>query len=250
MVLTVDEVIDHARDFHAALSRANVPDGLMVRELTRGVSDLYDQIYRRMPAYLATELDVDLTDPAFNWTGTIDDVPGVSPGIDLTALIPGGWKDLLAGEFWIGTGATAKRLARATPIPWEQRSFNHGFPAFTLRDNAVYFLGPQVRYSRFSVFRLVYTPNPADLTTGGTVPLPHDAREPLASRLALFGMMRLVGHPEFKLTAADVAPFSQRAAGERKEFLTAIFTAAQRQRYVMKDVRPDPGGAFLPGGGR
>lgn len=247
MALAVDEVIDHARDIHPLLSPANAPAGLLLRELTRAVSDLYDQIYPRMPAYLATSLDVDLTDPALDWTGIMEDVPGASPGIDLTTLLAGGWKDITQGEFWMGTGATARKLAVATPTPWEQRAIVQRFPAFTLRDNALYFLGSQQAYSRFSVFRLVYTPNPADLTLGGTVPLPHDAREPLASRLALFGLMRLVGNPEFKITAADIQPFSARAQGERTEFLTAIFRVAQRQRYVVRDVRPDPGGAFGPG---
>ena len=39
MALTVAECIDHARDLHPALSKVNVPDELMCRELTRAVSD-------------------------------------------------------------------------------------------------------------------------------------------------------------------------------------------------------------------
>jgi hypothetical protein len=247
MALLVDDVIDNARDLHPLLSPVNVPDGLMVRELTRGVSDLYDQIYPRNPGYLATTLEVDLTAPGFPWTGVMDDVPGVAPGIDLTTLLAGGWKDITQGEFWMGTGATARRVCVATFAPWEQRQLCSKFPAFTLRDNALYFLGAQGFYNRFSLFRLVYTPAPVDLVLGGTIALPHDAREPLMSRLALFGMMRMVGNPEFKITAADVQPFSVRAAGERAEFLTAIWRVAQRQRYTVRDVRPDPGGAFGPG---
>lgn len=248
--LTVADVIDNARDLHPALSKENVPDRLMVRELTRAVSDLYDQILKRVPAYLSLALDLDLTNPAFNWVGALNDVPGVSAGIDLTTLIPGGWKDITQGEFWIGSGATARCAWKGTFTPWEQRTIQRRFPAFTLRDNALYFMGAQVQYSRFSLFRLVYTPAPADLVLTGNVPLPHDAREPLASRLALFGLLRLIGQPQFKISAADTAPFATRATGERKEFLTAVFGIAQRQRYVMRDVAPDPGGSFQPGGGR
>ncbi len=249
MPLLVDDVIDNARDMHALLSRENFPDELAVRELTRAVSDYYDQIYPRMPAFLATTLEIDLTDPAFDWAGAMNDVPGESPGVDLSTLIAGGWKDLTQGEFWIGTGATARCVAKATPTPWEQRTQSNRFPAFTFRNDALYFLGQQFNYARYSLFRLVYTPNPADLASGGTVPLPHDAREPLASRLAVFGLMRLIGNPQFKITAADIQPFGARASAERKEFFTAIFRVAQKQRYTMRDVSPDPGGSFGPGVG-
>ncbi len=246
MTLTVADVIDNARDLHPALSKENVPDRLMVRELTRAVSDLYDQIYPRVPSYLAIPLEVDLTNPSFNWVGVMNDVPSEAPGLDLTTLIAGGWKDITQGEFWIGSGATARCWWKGVFTPWEQRNVTRRFPSFTLRNNALYFLGSQQQYSRFSMFRLMYTANPADAVKGGSVPLPHDAREPLASRLALFGLMRLVGIPQFKISAQDVAPFSDRAQGERKEFLTAVFRVTQRQQYVMRNTQPDPGGPWGP----
>ncbi len=245
--LTVDDVIDNARDLHPLLSRENVADELMVRELTRAVSDIYDQIYPRMPAYLSTTLDIDLTDPGFDWAGALNDVPGESPGIDLSTLIAGGWKDLTQGEFWKGSGATARCLSKATPTPWEQRTFCARFPAFTLRNNALYFLGQQVNYSRFSLFRIIYTPSIADLTLGGNIALPRDAREPLASRLAVFGLMRLVGNPQFKISQQDIGPIASRASSDRSSYLTAIFRTAQKQRHVMRDTNPAPGGPFGPG---
>lgn len=245
--LTVDDVIDNARDLHPLLSRENVADELMVRELTRGVSDFYDKIYPQMPAYLATSLDIDLTDPGFNWAGALNDVPGESPGIDLTTLLAGGWKDLMQGEFWKGSGAAARCMAKATPTPWEQRTMCARFPAFTFRDNALYFLGQQVNYSRYSIFRLVYTPSIDDLTLGGNVPLPRDAREPLASRLAVFGLLRLVANPTFKITQNDIEPIAARASSERKSYFTKVFRDAQKQRHVMRDTNPDPGGPFGPG---
>ena len=89
-------------------------------------------------------------------------MPGLSPptGLDLSTLIAGGWKDLLSGEFWVGTGANAVRVTKGSFIPWEQRMLRGRRPAFTLRNDALYFLGPQVFYARFSLFRLVYTPKP------------------------------------------------------------------------------------------
>ena len=92
----------------------------------------------------------------------------------------------------------------------------------------------------------MYTPNPADCVKAGTVPLPLDAREPLASRLAMFGLLRLVGDPKFKIASADVVPFTQRASGERKEYLQSVFRITQRQQYVMRDVQPNPGGPWGP----
>lgn len=247
--LLVADVIDNARDLHPLLSRENVPDPLMVRELSRAVGDFYDQIYPRVPAFLAQSLEVDLTDPSFNWDAVIEDVPGLTPptGIDLTTELAGGWKDLMKGEFWRQTSGPVRGPVEAVFIPWEQRTLGGRRPAFTLRDNALYFLGCAAQYQQFAIFRLLYTPNPADMTLGGSVPLPLDAREPLASRLAVFGLMRLVGNPEFKITQQDIGPFADRAANERREFLTAIFRITQRQRYVMRDVRPDPGGPWGPG---
>ena len=172
----------------------------------------------------------------------MNDVPGgPAAGLNLATLLPNGWKDITQGEFWMTGGA---RPVVATFQPWEQRSLPSRKPAFTLRDDALYFLGCQADYNRYSTFRMVYTPNPADMTLTGTVPLPHDAREPLASRLAVFGMLRMVGNPAFKIAAADVQPFAVRAGSERKEFLTAIFRITQRQKYVVRDVRVDPGGPW------
>ncbi len=244
MTISVVSVIDEARDFHAALSKQNVPDALMVGELRRALDDLINQIFPRVPAFVAVTLEVDLTDPSINWDAVCNDIPG-GTGFALESLIPGGWKDPMKGEFWwLASGNVSRRPEIGTFVPWEQRTLPCRKPAFTLRNNALYFLGAPALYQHYQTFRLVYTANPAVLQLGDNIPLPDDVHIPLASRLAVFGLRRLISMPNINVTAEMVGPFADQAKSDRAEFLQRVFRTTQRQRYVVNDVRPDPGGPW------
>lgn len=235
MAFTVAQVLNRARDQHPALDPVNTPLPLALRYLSECSRELYQAIAIRVPAYLAVELEVALPLASFE------------DGVDLTTEIPGGWKDLLQGDFQLSTPATPESWVRAPFFPWEQRDLGRRAPAFTLRHNVIYFLGQEQFYSNYSNFKLSYTAIPTDLTADtNAIPLPDDARGTLALQLAAFFIARLLGSPSYQITPQIVGAFDQRAGKSRADFLDRIWRTTQRQDYSVRDVRGMGGGGGGP----
>lgn len=227
MTITAAQILNRARDLHAALSEQNAPDVLMFRELSARQDTFFDKIFARVPAMLAKVLTVPLPLADFD------------AGVDLATEIPGGWKDLTpAAEFRLSGTPVPRAIVEAKFIPWEQRLMGPSLPAFTLRDNTLFFLGSDTNYARFTEFRLTYTPIPERIVDeDSVVALPDDALEPLAAGLASFGLRRLVGNPLYGVTMAMWRTYDEDAALQEAMFLRRIFMGiAQRQNYSVKVV--------------
>lgn len=241
MTLTAGTVINNARDQHTLLSPSNAPAILAYRELSRLQRALYTEIFSRVPAFLSQRVDIALTPDIFarltenDGVRITEDAPDVDPssGLDLTTLIPGGWLDITPGsEFWF----SGTCFDRGRFFPWEQRDMACA-PAFTLRNNFLYLLGNAAAYSRYSEWRLYYTPIPAAITADNSpISLPDDSCECLSKLLAGFFLKRLVGNAEFKVTGEIMAMYMGEAMEEKKNFLSRIFRVTQRQTYRVRDV--------------
>lgn len=226
MTLTVGTVINHARDLHPALSAVNAPDVLAYRYLSRAIDGLYEDIARRVPAFLGTQAVVTFPLPSF------------AAGVDLTALIPGGWKDLLDGVVTLSnTTSVPPATIPCLFVAFEQRDMTNPVPSFTFRNNVLYFLGLDTDYAGFASFTLTYTPLANDVTSKlSVIALPDDARGPLAAMLAAFFLKRLVDDPAYKVTAKTAALYMKDAAEEERDWLTRIWRLTQRENYVIRDV--------------
>ena len=254
MTLTADDVINRMRDKHPSLSPQNAPQPVALRELTALVQGLYSDIFPRVPGLLAQTVAITLLGVAFDritedgYVRVVESAPdSTTNGIDLTTVIPDGWLDLLMGEFLYDTTNSTRGPVQATFVPFEQVNHPSQLPAFTLLGNTLFFVGQASIYGNFVQFNVTYTGLPADLSAPtSTVSLPGDAREPLASMLAAALLGRLIGNPQWEVTADVVGRFEARAAGQRAAFLKRIYRTTQRQIYHMRDVRPDPGGPWFP----
>lgn len=216
------------RDLHPALSKSNAPAQLAFRQLSRFQRDLVQEMVVRIPAYLSQELVVTLPLADFE------------AGINLTTLLPDGWKDLLEGECrYSASGASPHRKCPAAFIPYEVRKQNHQRPAFTFQSNVLYLLGCANDYSQFDQFILAYTGAPPQLTAASsTFVVPDDAQDYLAYALAAFHLKRMVGQPAFNVDAETAALYMSDAATARAQFLKRIFQLSQRQSYSVRDVTP------------
>ena len=226
MALTAAAVLNHARDLHPSLSTVNAPNVLGFRALSRIVSELYEEIAHRVPAFLGVQATVTLPLPVF------------TAGIDLVALIPGGWKRLLDGFFtYTASSTNPPTTVRGNSIPYEQRDMNCPLPAYTLRSNVLYLLGQASDYTNFSTFVLTYTPASVDISAlTDTIPLPDDARAALVGMLAAFFLKRLIDDPRYTVTAATAGLFTGDAGVERARFLRRIWRTTQNTDYVIRDA--------------
>lgn len=238
MTLAVADVIDEARDHSALLSETNAPSKLLLRELSRGIRDLFTQIAPRVPEFVALNVSIEMADIDFS-TGA---------AVDLATQIPDGWLDLTQIGFTAATapvpGATIP--TPATIVPWMQRNRPARFPAVTFRNDVLYIIGTAAQYGRYGTMQIQYTPNPDALTLGGDVPLPADAKDCLGIRLAAFGLGRLQGNPNFDVDKETVAEKKAEAKESRRLFLQRVFRLSQKQDHRMKDVNADPGGPWIP----
>ena len=223
MSLTAGEVINHARDLHAALSPANAPAVLGYRALSRIQRDLLTDVVMANPAYLATQAKVAMPLADFN------------DGIDLNGVL-GEWADLV--EIF-GRWATASNFElRVWSIPWEQRDLAQRWPSFTLRNNTVYLMGTETGWSQIAELRLTYSAVPLDLTSDSSVFALHDdARETLAASLAAFYLGRLVGNPEYQVGLDASTASDARATETRSQWMRRIIMVTQRQSWQIRDVR-------------
>lgn len=226
MALTVADVINHARDQHPSLSPLNAPNQLAYRYLSREECDIFDQIFRRVPGMLAKQ--VVITFPLVDFAA----------GIDLTTVIPEGWKDLTDLFLMYASVPTQPNMIRATFKPWEQRDIRGQLPAYTLRDEVLYFLGNDTDYATFASATLTYTPQNADLTADtDTFQVTADARETFALGLAAFWMRRLIDDPAYKCTVGAYREVKAAYDEEKTRFLSRIFRVTQRQSYTVRAVR-------------
>lgn len=240
MTLTVAQVIDEARDHHAALSETNAPSKLLLRELRRGLRELFTQIAPRVPEFVALSVSVDVA--------TIDFTTGAA--VDLGTLIPDGWLDLTQVSFTWTTAPSpgASRPVVAKLVPFQQRGRSPGLPAVTFRDNVLYILGPESVYApRFGTMEIQYTPNPEAVTLSGDIPaLPDDVIDCLGLRLAAFGVSRLRGNPSFDIDQEAVDSMRAESKEATRAFLRRVYRLSQRQDHRMRDVNADPGGPWVP----
>lgn len=220
------QVINDARDLHSVLSVTNYPVPLALRELSREERTITSIILTRVPGALAEVLVTPLPLADFN------------AGIDLATAIPGGWFDLPVGEFTTSVTPSPNTTFTAKFIPWEQKNMWHSGPAFTFRNGVIYFLGVAQNYARYATFRLTYTPAPAQLLTENSdINLPDDALDALSLRVAAFGLQRLVGNPNFKVTKDIVAEYKQDALEARTAYVKSVFMSlAGHQSYEMHRV--------------
>lgn len=226
MALVAGAVITRARDFHPALSVMNAPRPIMLRELTNAAHYLSDMIYVRVPGFLAQRVNVALPLADF------------ASGVDLVALIPGGWSDLTEIAFRLAQEPDPNNLVPAEQLPFEQRTMRTTIPAVYLRDNVLYLAGVAADYTAFSQIAVFYTPMPAEITSElATLTLPDDAKEALAAKIAGNALTRLVGNPLYKITREIAKEFRDRGDAECKDFLTRIWRITQRQSYRVRDVR-------------
>lgn len=225
MALTAAQVINRARDLHPALSVSNAPRVLAFRQITEQQRDLIAEIARTIPGYLATTVDITLPLAVFD------------SGSDLSALIAGGWLDLLDLFFTNSANPLPDLAVRGTFAPYEQRDMPQPSPAWTFRGNTIYLLGEAADYTMYSKATLSYTPLGSDLTSDASVfLLPDDARECLAWDLAVFWLMRLVGLPMANVTGDTVSVYADRARAQRDSFTTRILALGQRQNYSVRNV--------------
>lgn len=237
MTFTVGTVINHARDLHPALTETNAPNPVAFRFLSRLTRDLIREIVRRVPANEGQILTVSLPLADF------------STGIDLSTSIPAGWMDLLEGFFLAGTSPNPCQKVRGPFVPWEQRDMGVPVPAFTFRNNVLYFLGGAGAYAQYSQFLLEYTPLPVDVgKVSDTFNLPDDARETLALQLGAFWLKRMVGSPQMGVTTQIAGLFQGDADAEKGKFLSRVWNLAARQSYSVRDVTGFGGGGGGGGG--
>lgn len=226
MALTVREVINHARDQHPALSPVNAPNELAFRFLSRLECELFDQIYKRVPGFLAQQAVVTLPLADFE------------AGINLTTLIPQGWKDLTDVFFKYTAVPTTPNEIRGVFKPWEQRDVRGQLPAYTFRGNALFLIGNATDYVQFSQLTLTYTQQNPDVTSlDSTFLVTDDARETLAMGLASFWLRRLIDDPIYRVSVGAYREVKSLADEEKKDFLTRIFTLTQRQDYKVRAIR-------------
>lgn len=225
-MLTVGEVLNHARDLHPSLSETNAPNPLAYRALSRFLSDLVEEIAHRVPGFFGTELTVPLPLASFD------------AGLDLGAALPGGWKRLLDLFFVYADSTTdPPTRVRGNAIPLEQRDMNGPLPAWTLRSNVIYLLGQPGDYGNFASFVLTYTPLSVDVAgLNAPILLPDDSREALAAMLAAFFLKRLVDDPQYRVSKRTAELYMSDAATERAKFLRRIWRTTQNQDYVIRDV--------------
>ena len=225
MALTVATIINNARDLHPALSVQNAPVPVALRAISRFERGFIREIATKVPAFFAKQVDVALPLAVF------------ADGVDLATTIPAGWLDLTDAFFLYSIAPNPARTKRAGFIPWEQRDMPYSWPAYTLRDNVLYFLGSDANYAQFSTFTLTYTPLPAPLTTEQSVTiLPDDALDAFAALLAGTWLMRMVGSPAFDVSAGAAQLYLDNGARERAEFITRIWKTTQRQVYRVRDA--------------
>lgn len=225
MTITVATIYEHARDQHPALSKANAPELLAPRFCTRLQCALYDEIWRRVPGFLAKK--VTFTMPLSVFTD----------GVVLDTLIPGGWKDLLELRFFRPDTGVPQLGTGSRFMPFEQRDMAGRTPSHTFRDGTLYLLGGPNDYSAYTSAELIYTAQPADLTLmTDAITLPPDALETFAYGLAAFYIRRLIGDPQYRVPREAWQVVDSEAKDERKEFLSRIFRFTQRQEYAVRDV--------------
>jgi hypothetical protein len=229
MSVTLAQVINQARDEHPALSVAAAPPTLAPRQVTKYARDLYESIAVRVPGFLTTSVALAL--PLANFTA----------GQNLTALIPGGWKDLLDLTFTYNTGGTPPAQVKATGVPYEQRDLCQPLPSWTLAGDVLYLLGGPNDYTSYAGGTLTYTPAPVTLSqptdlvcqSGG---LPDDALDCLALMLAAFYLGRLVEDPGNAVSEKTFNRVAASAGAARTAFLRRIYRLTQRQNYRIRDV--------------
>ncbi len=226
MTVTAGTIILHARDLHPSLSKVNAPDALAFRALTRFLDGLNEEIARRVPSFLGAQAVVTFPLASF------------AAGVDLAALIPNGWKDLLDGFLTYSASPTGQPITiRGEFVPYEQRDSNRDLPAYTFLNNALIFLGQESDYTPFSTFTLTYTPLGIPVVNANTaIPLPDDCLEALAAMLAGFFLKRLVDDPQYRVTARTAGLYLQDAETMRGDFLRRIWRMTQRENYVVRDV--------------
>ncbi len=225
MTVTVAQVDDYMRDLHPALSSSNAPDQLALRALSRFQRDLVREIVVKVPAFLSQQVAVALPLADFD------------AGIDLSALIPDGWTDLLDGFFRYSTAVPPFRDTRGVFAAFEQRDMPQPFPAWTFQGNVVYLIGVAEDFAQISQFTLHYTGTPAELTTDqATFVLPDDCKDYFAAALAAFHLKRLVGNPSFNVDRQTAQLYGEDAAELRLQFLSRIFRLSQRQNYSVRNV--------------
>lgn len=226
MSLTAGTVINHARDMNPALSRANAPDVVGYRALTRMSGDLVQAVTVRQPAFLAKSVTLALPLAVF------------ADGLSLATLIPAGWLDLL--EVFAQRADTSDATQwprRVQMVPWEQRDMPQPWPGVTLRDNTLFLLGDVDAWTAFASLKLTYTPSPASVTGDNSVlEVPDDALDALATMLCAFYLWRLVGDPAYRVTGDMANLWDSKASGERDRFLNRIWRTGQRQSYRVRDV--------------
>lgn len=230
MTLSVADVVNQARDAHAALSPTNAPQPIAIRRLTLFQRTLVTEIVRRVPGFLAQTVTVNLPLTDFD------------AGIDLSSTIASGWLDLPDGVFTYAQSPSPSRSVPGTFVPFEQRMFQGARPAFTFLNNVLYFIGLATEYTQYASFTLSFTSLPSALVDGNsTFILPDDALECLAAELAAVWIQRLVGNPNFDVDGDAAAALRADANRTKAEFLTRIFRLTQRQSYRVRDRQPGGG---------
>lgn len=226
MTLLASNVILHARDLHPSLSAMNAPNPLAFRALTRMVDSINEEIARRVPGFLETTV-----------TGTFP-LASFTLGLNLTTLIPLGWKDL--GDLFVtytASSTTPATTVRASFVPYEQRDMNSPLPTYTLINNSLIFLGSDTDYAAYSAWTLTFTPlGVAVAGLASVIGLPDDALEPMALGLAAFFLQRLVDDPQYRVTARTADLYASDAKARRSAFLTRIWRVTQRQNFLVRDV--------------
>jgi hypothetical protein len=235
MTITAGQVINEARDYHAALSKTAAPDRLSWNHLTRTMNRFRDRIMVRVPAFFAAEFTQTLTAAIF------------SNGLNLASVSSVGVKAFTGPIRFLYASSSPARYVDGQFIPWEQRTMNNGVPAYTLINNVVKLLAGNgvddlaTAYQNYDSMVLSYTANVTPIVANANeiTGFPDDAREALALSLVAFHLRRMVGSPQYNVKRVDADYFDAQATDAANLFYTRITRGiTQVTEYYIQDRRP------------
>ena len=177
MAVTVDEIIEGARDYHASLDHFMHPSQVLIRFISRYHKRLVLKVAQINPDELALFQTVALP----------------------LAVFDNGQPALAAHQYLSGKAffSNAPELhERLEQIPWEAREQRSYFPAYSWLNGALRLHGVEEEWTLYGSLEVRYVPMTADLTVGAdTIVLPDTALDCLTAGAAHFLMRRQPEQP-------------------------------------------------------
>ncbi|UCC92570.1 MAG: hypothetical protein JSW25_07850 [Thermoplasmata archaeon] len=223
MAVSVQEIINGARDTHESFTPEIHPNSVCLAYLSRYHRTLVLRIVALDPFRLAAVQSITKATWVAGWDKGDTGVAALDHHIYMD-----GRANLLDSDSW-----DILSLAAWGARPREFRQVNDSFwPAYSVVGGNIYFHGDQVDWDRFASVDIYYVPMSPDLTLAGNITIPDTAESAMVAGLAHFLAHRSHNSPG----GPNVAALRQNWVDEERLFMDQVAGYSSRRSSATLDV--------------